>query len=111
MANFADQAIDEETRTIVERIVKFRKPTRVILFGSRGRGDSRPDSDIDLCVLYDGLPKHNVEVMEELYLDLWEHKTHPVDLVVYDESSFADRSRRPNSFESIISNEGLIVYG
>ena len=30
--------IDAGTRSIVERIVNFRKPKRVILFGSRGRG-------------------------------------------------------------------------
>ncbi len=36
---------------------------------------------------------------------------HPVDLIVYEESSFMDRSKRPNSFESIIDAEGITVYG
>jgi len=103
--------IDAGTRSIVERIVNFRKPKRVILFGSRSRGNAREDSDVDLCVLYEQLGKPNVDIMEELYLDLFEHMAHPVDLVVYEESSFMDRSKRPNSFESIIDAEGITVYG
>ena len=102
--------IDAGTRSIVERIVNHRKPKRVILFGSRGRGNAREDSDVDLCVLYERLGKPNVDVMEELYLDLFEHMPHPVDLVVYEESSFIDRSKRPNSFESIIDAEGVTVH-
>lgn len=119
MARNAGTMIDAETKAVVSRIVGYRRPKRIILFGSRSRGDSKPDSDIDLCVLYDHLEKHNVEVLEELYLEIWglharpgrATNTGPVDLVVYDESIFTDRSRRPNSFESIIEKEGLTVYG
>jgi predicted nucleotidyltransferase len=107
----ASSQIDAETRSIVDRIVKYRRPRRVILFGSRGRGNAREDSDVDLCVLYERLGKQNVDVMEELYLDLFGHMPHPVDLVVHEEASFIDRSRRPNSFESIIDAEGVTVYG
>ena len=35
----------------VDRIVRRFDPERVILFGSRARGDHRPDSDIDLLVV------------------------------------------------------------
>ena len=38
--------------TEAARVLKRELPvTRVILFGSKARGDSRPDSDIDLLVL------------------------------------------------------------
>ena len=103
--------VDAATQSVVDRIVRYRQPKRVILFGSRGRGDPRQDSDIDLCVIYDKMGKPNVEVMQELYLDLFKHMPHPVDLVVYDEAVFVERSNRRNSFESVIATEGVIVYG
>ena len=111
MDSQAVSRIDAETRSIVDRIVMYRKPKRVILFGSRGRGNAREDSDVDLCVLYESLGKQNVDVMEELYLDIFGHMPYPVDLVVYEEASFIDRSKRQNSFESIIDAEGVTVYG
>lgn len=38
---------------IVRRIVAAIDPDRIILFGSRARGDARPDSDYDLLVVKD----------------------------------------------------------
>ncbi|MFA7239352.1 MAG: nucleotidyltransferase domain-containing protein [Sulfuricellaceae bacterium] len=36
---------------MVEMIVREVAPETIILFGSRARGDARPDSDIDLLVV------------------------------------------------------------
>ena len=41
------ELIDE----IVRRIVQVTDPLKVILFGSRARGDAGPDSDFDLLVI------------------------------------------------------------
>jgi len=38
---------------IVRRLVEAVDPDRIILFGSRARGDARPDSDVDLLVVKD----------------------------------------------------------
>jgi len=107
----AATTIDAETLSIIERVVKYRQPKRVILFGSRARGTARSDSDVDLCIVYERLEKRNVEIMEDLYLDLFGHMAHPVDIVVHDETVFADRVKLPHSFESVIDIEGLTVYG
>jgi len=40
-------------RALIAPIVEYFKPERVILFGSRARGEARPDSDVDLMVVVD----------------------------------------------------------
>lgn len=46
--------IDENVlREIVSRLVRAIDPDRIILFGSRARGEARPDSDVDLLIIKD----------------------------------------------------------
>ena len=40
---------------MVERIAQTFKPRAIILFGSRARGDARPDSDVDLLVVFESV--------------------------------------------------------
>ena len=40
-------------RDLLDPIVAYLKPQRVILFGSRARGEATRDSDIDLLVVVD----------------------------------------------------------
>jgi len=47
------QAVDPFLTTIVGRLVRAFDPVRIVLFGSRARGDQREDSDYDLFVVLD----------------------------------------------------------
>jgi len=42
---------DSLLQQMVEVIVREADPDAIILFGSRARGDARPDSDVDLLVV------------------------------------------------------------
>jgi predicted nucleotidyltransferase len=44
--------VDRRVRDISDRIVAEFSPSMVLLFGSRARGDARPDSDVDLIVVW-----------------------------------------------------------
>jgi excisionase family DNA binding protein len=46
---------DEWLAHIVGRIVRAVDPVRIVLFGSRARGDARPDSDYDVLVILDSV--------------------------------------------------------
>jgi uncharacterized protein len=47
-------ADDKEILEMIKRSVKSNAPNAtLILFGSRARGDNRPDSDIDILILLD----------------------------------------------------------
>ena len=44
---------------VVRRLVAELDPDRIIMFGSRARGDHRPDSDLDLLLVKDSSePRH-----------------------------------------------------
>jgi len=102
---------EEELRRLISAITDYAAPQRIVLFGSRGKGSARPDSDFDLCVIYDRLPKRNLEVMQDLYRSIFPIAGHPVDLVVYQADSFDERALRGGTFESAIQAEGQVVYG
>jgi predicted nucleotidyltransferase len=53
MDSHIDTNSDEEVllRQMVSIIVSEVSPETIILFGSRARGDARPDSDVDLLVV------------------------------------------------------------
>ena len=48
------RTVDESLlKEIVRRLVEAVDPDRIVLFGSRARGDARPDSDLDLLIIKD----------------------------------------------------------
>ncbi len=53
-------SIDEATLgEIVRRLVEATDPDQIVMFGSRARGDARPDSDLDLLIINDSdEPRH-----------------------------------------------------
>ena len=54
--------MDRLVEEIAKKIVEVFHPTQIVLFGSRARGEARPDSDVDLLVVYDGpLSRREVE--------------------------------------------------
>lgn len=56
----------------IKKVVHEVAPTaKAILFGSKARGDARPDSDIDLLILMDG-DKLSLESEEAVTLPLYE---------------------------------------
>ena len=47
----ADPSLDPAVRAIAQRVVSVASPECIYVFGSRARGDSEPDSDLDLLIV------------------------------------------------------------
>ncbi len=56
-------------KEIVRRIVEVAGPERIILFGSAARGETGPNSDVDLLVIKRG-KFHQGELTGEIYMNL-----------------------------------------
>ena len=99
---------DEKLRLAVERLVACARPKRIILFGSRCRGDAAATSDVDLIVVKDRVADRLGELVE---LDRsLAGITMPVDILLVSEDEFADRATQPGTVERAASREGLVLY-
>jgi uncharacterized protein len=73
---------DEWIPVAVGRLVREFQPLKVILFGSRARGDARPDSDVDLLVVLPWVDDKRAATVA--MLRVLNDRLIPVDLVVTD---------------------------
>ena len=76
-ARVDDKRLSEDPilQEIVRRIVEVANPDRIILFGSRARGDARPDSDYDILIIGPSDEKSAYRRVCEIYKALWGLKT------------------------------------
>jgi predicted nucleotidyltransferase len=99
---------DDFVQDIVQRIVETAQPDKVILFGSRARGNARPDSDFDLLVIKDSEePGYRRDAA--LYLALAGLNA-PVDVMVYTPEEVREWSAVPQAFITTAVREGKVLY-
>ncbi len=101
---------DPKLAEIVARIVEAVHPTRIYLFGSRARGNCRPDSDYDVLILKEDTVGHKRRlILSEVRRSLW-HIDRPIDLLLYTESEFSEWSDTPNHPLGRAARDGRLVY-
>jgi predicted nucleotidyltransferase len=93
---------------IVKRIVARFHPEKIILFGSRARGEAGPDSDIDLLVVM-AVEGSAYERGLEVSLALPDGPV-PVDVIVTTPEDFAWRKDVVGTIEWPAAREGKVVY-
>ncbi len=93
---------------IVRRIVQTAQPEKIILFGSRARGDARPDSDFDLLVIKESdEPRHRRDA--PLYVAVADLPVE-VEVMVYTPQEVEEWSQVPQAFITTAVREGKVVY-
>ena len=96
-----DAILGELTRAVVERFA----PERIVLFGSRARGDHHPDSDYDLMVVLDEPP----EPWDAVARTIHDIRTN-VDVLVDTCERFERRRTDIGTLEFVVDREGRILY-
>lgn len=100
----ADPMLERITRTIVEQF----RPQRIVLFGSRARGDARPDSDYDVVV--------ELEIAESEWKTEWAIRgaCRPLacELDIHARAPGALERRRddPGWLDYDMAREGIVLY-
>lgn len=93
---------------LVPRIAERFSPDKIILFGSRARGDADLDSDIDLLLLFSEVADPNKRAAE-VYASLAGF-TRPLDIVVSTTSRFERYRNVVNTVYWPASREGRVLY-
>ena len=102
--------VNKEIKAIVSRIAEELKPKAVFLFGSYARGNYNKTSDYDFYVVMPGKRKVSRNVTARAYACLLGMKRRPVDIIVNNEATFAERSGWLNALEESVANEGVKLY-
>jgi len=106
MSEVAD--ISPVLKDLVRRIAERFFPDKIILFGSRARGDAGQDSDIDLLVLFSDVADPS-RGAAELYASLVDFPN-PMDIVVSTSARFERYRNVVNTVYWPASREGKVLY-
>ena len=99
---------DDLIGDVVRRIVETAQPEKIILFGSRARGDARPNSDFDILVIKESSePGYRRDA--PLYVALAGLPVE-VDVLVYTPEEVAEWAQVPQAFVTTATREGKTVY-
>ncbi len=93
---------------IVHRLVQTAAPDTVIVFGSRARGDHRPESDVDILVVAES-DKPRYARSGSIYSALAGLPVE-VDILVYTPREVHEWSKVPLAFVTTATCEGTVLY-
>ena len=101
----ARETVDRATAILRDAVPE----ATIVLFGSRGRGEPRPDSDVDLLVVEPVVRSRRKEMAR--LADLLRPLRIPADVLVFSRAAFDKWSRIPGNVLYRAAREGKVLYG
>jgi predicted nucleotidyltransferase len=100
--------VDDVVREMVQRILQVGNPQKVVLFGSRARGEARRNSDYDLPVIEpSSQPRYRRAAKYRRALT----GVHTAkDILVWTPDEVAEWHNVPNAFITAALSEGVVLY-
>lgn len=105
----ASKITDPVLAEIVRRLIDAYEPERIYLFGSLARGDSGPDSDIDLMLIVPDDAEPERKRSRLAYERLWGTGV-AADVLVWTHSNFERRLHLKASLPATIVREGKLLH-
>lgn len=93
----------------IEKMNEAMPLEQVILFGSHARGEARPDSDVDLCLVADGAEyqlKAAAQCRSKLW-DIWPRP--PLTLVPITPARLEEKKSGGDFFFATVLKEGVLL--
>jgi predicted nucleotidyltransferase len=96
---------------MIARIVEVLHPLQIWLFGSRARGEARPDSDWDMmAILPDDAPEQDLE-LSSVWTRLRDLELQRVELFTITQSEFDRWKLARGTLSEIVVRTGVRIYG
>ncbi len=103
------QAQSQALGLCIEAFAKVLPIRRVLLFGSHARGDSAPDSDVDLCIVADGA-ENQLEAARLLRRAIRDIRPKPaLTLIPITPERLAEKEKNHDHFFRTVIEEGVLV--
>ena len=104
-----ESIVSELKRRIPNDILTHLK--KIIVFGSRIKGQQSEDSDLDIVALVDHKNSALEKRMEDIaYQVMWDYDFKPIiSMKIFVEQQFQERLKRGFSFYKHVVNEGLAI--
>ena len=104
---------DARAVAVAQAIYGAARPRRLILFGSRARGDHRADSDIDILLITDAPPaeahKEKISAAAERCAAAQYQEPAPVQLIWITAAEYRQRRRTVNHLVARARDDGVIM--
>jgi len=95
-------------RDLVDILAREVEPDRIILFGSRARGDHEEKSDYDICILKTGVA-HRRNLAKQIYRLLYDIDL-PVEVIVETPERFEQLKDNRFLIYQEIAKHGQVIY-
>lgn len=94
---------------VINAILQVIIPDKIILFGSRARGEATADSDYDILVIKSGI-ENELRIEQSIYRKLFNVNA-SVDIIVKTPESIERSKDKIGSFIKYALAEGQVIYG
>jgi len=100
---------DKTLKDIIKRILNIITPDKIILFGSRARGNARTDSDYDLLIVKDEIINPN-KIEADIYISFVGLEV-PVDIILTTSEKLEKHKDTIGYVYKSALKDGIVVYG
>ena len=99
----------EQIKKVVDLIVEKYRPIKIILFGSYAQGTPTEDSDIDLFIVKEDVPRVGRERIREVRRNI--KLSFACDLFIYKPEELDERIKLNDPFVQSVLKTGQVLYG
>jgi len=96
---------------LADNISKKFNLKKIIVFGSYAYGKPDINSDLDLCIITDLGNKRKIDLLRDIRREITLSVQLPIDILVYGDEEFTERSTHQNTLEYKIAKQGLLING
>lgn len=100
-----------EINSLTNRITSQFSPSKIFLFGSYAFGTPTSDSDLDLCIVTDLEGRRKLDIIRDIRREISAMLHGSLDILIYGNDEFAQRSSLQNTLEHKIAKEGKLLHG